>query len=364
MKPVRTALVPVMALAIVVAPWITDAQRRPRRGDDARADSDRLRRRARYERTREPTTRRGRPITLPLVTAPVPFGDPPPPQPAARPYDHVVLLSIDGLRPDAIAMTDAPNLQALRRLGAFATESRTITRSYTLPSHTSMLTGVDADRHGLLHNNFSPRHGFTRAPTALYFAHDAGFTTAMFVSKPKFRHIAIPGSVDVFERPDYACPRVARMASEHIARTREGLTFVHFSEPDGAGHERGWMTASYLRGVAAADRCLGALLTAIQARTDRDRVLLLISADHGGHGRTHGSTREDDMRIPWMAWGSRVRRGDFDERVSTMDSAATAMAALGLEVPREMLGRAITRVLEGPSGASAPARGDSSTHGR
>ncbi|MDP3279274.1 MAG: alkaline phosphatase family protein [Deltaproteobacteria bacterium] len=320
--------------------------------DDARRDSDRMRRHRRYDRTREPTTRRGRPITLPLVTAPEPFDPPPVQDSQPRPYDHVVIVSIDGLRPDAIAMTDTPNLRMLRSQGAWAQEARTITHSYTLPSHTSMLSGVDVDRHGLLHNNFTPRHGFTRSVTALYIARDAGFTTAMFVSKPKFRHIAIPGSVDVFERPDYACGPVVRQAAAHLQATREGITFVHLSEPDGAGHSRGWMTESYMRAIAQADRCLGVLLRTIQARADRGRVLLLVSADHGGHGRTHGSTQENDMRIPWIAWGSRVRLGDFSEPVSTMDTAATALGALGLATPADWTGRPVRRALDGANGAA------------
>lgn len=345
-----------------------DAQSRRRRrshSGDSRADSDRLRRRSRYERTLEPTTRRGRPITLPLETQPVVFTPAPSPTRNARPYDHVIVVSIDGMRPDAVMMTDAPNLRRLRQIGAWSTEARTITRSYTLPSHTSMLTGVDADRHGLVHNNFTPRHNFTRAPTALYHAHDAGFTTAMFVSKPKFRHIAIPGSVDVFSRPDYVCRPVMNAAVQHIQSTREGLTFIHLSEPDGAGHERGWMTAAYMRAIAAADRCIGTLLTTIEARPDHDRILLVISADHGGHGRTHGSTREEDMRIPWIAWGSRVVPGDFADAVTTTDTAATALAALGLEVPPDMVGRPVQRALNRPvveapnTGAAAATNGHS-----
>lgn len=342
----RSFVALVLALVASVVTQASEAHpHRRRRTDDARRDSDRLRRRARYEQTREPTMRRGRPITIPLTTAPVPFAPAPLPTQAARPYDHVIIVSIDGLRPDAIPLTDAPNLRRLRQIAAWATQARTITRSYTLPSHTSMLTGVDADRHGLVHNNFSPRHGFTRVPSALYYAHDAGFTTAMFVSKPKFRHIAIPGSVDVFSRPDYVCRPVMNAAVEHIRHTHQGLTFIHLSEPDGAGHDRGWMTASYLRAIAAADVCIGTLLTAIDNRADRDRILLIISSDHGGHGRTHGSTREEDLRIPWIAWGSRVVPGEFSDPVSTMDTAATALAALGLDVPEDMVGRPVQRVL-------------------
>lgn len=351
LKPLRRmSFVLLGALTVCLISSDGDAiPHRRRRGHssngDARADSDRMRRRSRYQRTLEPTTHRGRPITLPLESSPVEFQPAPAPSANARPYDHVVIVSLDGLRPDAIMMTDAPNLRRLRTIGAWATEARTIDRSYTLPSHTSMLSGVDADRHGLLHNNFTPTQGFTRAPTAFYFAHDAGFTTAMFVSKPKFRHIAIPGSVDVFSRPDYQCTRVVREAAAHIESTSVGLTFVHLSEPDSAGHDRGWMTASYMRAIAAVDRCVGVLLQSIQRRTDRDRVLLMISADHGGHGRTHGSTREEDLRIPWIVWGSRVEPGDFSERVSTMDTAATALAALGLVPPSDWTGHTVLRAL-------------------
>jgi arylsulfatase A-like enzyme len=329
-------------------------------------DSDRLRRRHRYERTLDPVTRHGRPIRIPLTTAPVAFAPPPPvtidADIATRPYDHVVIVSLDGLRPDAIDMTDAPNLRMLRAQGAIATEARTITHSYTLPSHTSMLTGVDTDQHGLVHNNFTPSRGFVRVPPIFYWAHDEGFATAMFVSKPKLRHIAIPGSVDVFERPDYACGRVVADAASYLATAPAGITFVHLSEPDEYGHSRGWMTEAYLRGVADADRCVGTLLRGIAQRHDLDRVLILVSADHGGHGRTHGSERDEDMRIPWIVWGSRVVRGPYAGAVSTMDTAATALAALGLAVPPSFAGHAVAIATTG--GLPAPtAVATSSTSG-
>lgn len=313
----------------------------------ARLASDRQRRRARYERTLDPTTdRRGAPLSLARSARAVAFRPAPPPSSgAARPYDHVVLLSIDGLRPDAIERSDAPNLLRLAQLGLSATEARTITLSYTLPSHASMLSGVDAPTHGLVHNDFSPRHGFTRAPTAMYFAHDAGLETAMFVSKPKFRHLAIPGSVDVFERPSYQCAPVVRRAASYLRTAGAGLTFVHISEPDSAGHDRGWMTLAYLRAIAAADLCLGVLLTAIDARPDRDRVLLIVTSDHGGHGRTHGSSREVDRRIPWIAWGSAVEPGPLSEPVSVMDTAATALAALSITATTPLEGRAVRAAL-------------------
>jgi arylsulfatase A-like enzyme len=208
-----------------------------------------------------------------------------------------------------------------------------------------MLTGVDTDRHGLVHNNFTPSHGFVRVPTLFYYAHDAGLETAMFVSKPKLRHLAVPGTVDVFARPDYACGPVVRAAAAYLEHAGPGVTFVHLSEPDEYGHSRGWMTEAYLRGVATADECVGTLMDALTRRGELDRVLILVSADHGGHGRTHGSQRDVDMRIPWIAWGSRVAVGPFADHVTTMDTAATALAALGLQTPPSMVGHAVPVVM-------------------
>jgi arylsulfatase A-like enzyme len=97
------------------------------------------------------------------------------------------------------------------------------------------------------------------------------------------------------------------------------------------------------------------VLAALEARADRDRTLLLVTADHGGHGRRHGTHRIEDLHIPWIASGARVQRGDFDAPVRTTDTAATILAALGLPVPGEMTGRPVRQALDGVPAAAATA---------
>ena len=69
--------------------------------------------------------------------------------PAGGVTSHVVLVSIDGLRPDAIEAFGAGTLQRLMREGSYTLSATTILPSKTLPSHTSMLTGEDVDEHGI-----------------------------------------------------------------------------------------------------------------------------------------------------------------------------------------------------------------------
>lgn len=262
-----------------------------------------------------------------------------------RPYDHVVIVSFDGMRPDGMERADAPTLHRLRAEGAYALRAETVGDSSTLPSHSSMLSGTEVEVHGMEFDDFRPERGFIRVPTVLYRAHDLGFATAMFVAKQKLRHIALPGSVDVWSLPHWSCERVARAAVAYLPTAPAGITFIHFEEPDDAGHRYHWMSARYLEAIARSDRCFASVMEAIEGRADRDRVLVLVSADHGGHGRRHGTHSPLDLHIPWLAWGARVQRGDFDDPVRTTDTGVTALAALGIETPADVTGRPVQRVM-------------------
>ena len=72
--------------------------------------------------------------------------------PASRLTPHVLVVSIDGLRPDAITTFNAPTLRRLTVEGSYTLAASTITPSKTLPSHTSMLTGLSPEQHGVLWN--------------------------------------------------------------------------------------------------------------------------------------------------------------------------------------------------------------------
>ncbi len=281
------------------------------------------------------------PPAPPPVRHCAPRPPPPPPRPARpeRPYDHVVIVSFDGMRPDGMERANAPTLHRLRAEGAYALRAETVEHSSTLPSHSSMLSGVEVSVHGMDFDEWRPRRGFLRGRTSLQLVHQAGMASAMFVAKIKLRHIALPGSLDVWSLAGHQCERVSTAAADYLGHAGNGLTFVHFGEPDVAGHQNGWMGARYLRAIRRADRCLSTVLRAVEARTDR--TLLVVTADHGGHGRAHSTGTPVDRHIPWIAWGPGVRRGEFEDPMRTTDTAATVMLALGLRPPDDMSGHAV-----------------------
>ncbi len=272
------------------------------------------------------------------------------PQVHGRVTDHVVVISIDGLRPDAIPKFKAPTLQRLMEEGRYSLSAQTISLSLTLPAHVAMLSGVDADQHGITWNTDETRdEGYVRVPTIFSLARAAGFSTAAFFSKTKFHHLEVPKTLDYAWSPYgtvnafYPPARTADRVERYLRRASPNLLFVHLAEPDFSGHRSGWMSSVYGRGVRAADVAVERILKRADAQFGRGAYTVIVTADHGGEGKTHIGADATNRTIPWIAWGAGVQRGDTLSDILTMDTGATVLWLLGVAVPDNWVGRPVMR---------------------
>ena len=86
--------------------------------------------------------------------------------------NRVLIISVDGLRPDLALCADTPCLHRLLNQGCFTFWARTTEMSITLPSHTSMLTGVTPQRHRVTWNtDQKPPQQYPNFPTLFEIAH-------------------------------------------------------------------------------------------------------------------------------------------------------------------------------------------------
>jgi len=275
-----------------------------------------------------------------------------PPQPSdarqTRPViRHVLIISEDGLRADAARNLHLHWHELMRKRGSYSWHAKTIRDASTLPAHASMLSGVHPSVHGLTWNNWRPSKGYIKSPSIFTRAQEAGLTTAFFTGKSKLRHIVPPGTVGVYDRPGYYCKKVTEEAAQYLVTERPALAFVHFSDPDEAGHAKGWMSRAQIKAISDSDKCLGTLYDALDKAGLLDDTLIIVSADHGGHNRVHSGATAIDRDIPWMACGPGVREDyQLTEPVSTVDTAATALYALGLTIPAELSGRPRMEIFE------------------
>jgi len=247
---------------------------------------------------------------------------------------RVVILSIDGLRPDAIALAPMSNLMALAQSGAYSLSAQTVYPSVTLISHSSMLSGLCPAKHGVYWNDYLPNLGYAQGTDLFDIAHSAGLHTYMVVSKKKLIQITEPSSLDNFL---FVNDRDTVVMETLLADFPEdfNVLFIHFGIADGMGHSYGWLSPQQLSVLFRADEALGQFLDELDARNLRNETLLIVSADHGGHATTHGSNSPEDMTIPWIAAGPGVQPKTLTSFIQTTDTAATAAFALGLPIPAE-----------------------------
>lgn len=260
--------------------------------------------------------------------------------------EHVFIISFDGGggAPGVIERHESmPVFKRLFAEGASTWSARTIFPSITLPSHTSMLTGVGPDKHKILWNDWKPDKGLVTVPTVFSLAKEKGLCTAMFVGKPKFKHLNLPGSVDLFFLPEPKgnAKAVAAAVAENLPKLKPNLCFIHFADPDSTGHKYGWGSPEQTTALIECDQALGTILDAIRKAGLADSSVVILTADHGGHDKTHGSAEQCDMNIPWVAWGRGVKPGSLSSPITTYDTAATALWLLNVSIPADWDGKPV-----------------------
>jgi predicted AlkP superfamily pyrophosphatase or phosphodiesterase len=287
---------------------------------------------------------------------------------AAPRAEHVFIVSIDGGSPAVIKQSQMPVLAKLAKQGACTWTAQTVKPFITLPAHTSMLTGVGPDKHRIQWNSWVPTNGVVTVPTVFAAAKAAGFSTAMFVGKEKFRHLRQPGTVDEFSfnrAAAQAMPEtengtngmtaedntfaraVAANAAEYIVKAKPALCFIHFTDPDSFGHKYGWGSPEQIKAFADVDAALGAVVKAIRQAGLEERSVLIITADHGGHKKSHGQNIPADVQIPWIAWGKGVKSHyEITVPVNICDTAATVLWLLDLPRPATLDGTPVVSAFE------------------
>ena len=277
--------------------------------------------------------------------------------PTTRPvHPHVLIISIDGCRPDCMLRAEMPSIRDLMRHGSFTLWATTTDVAITTPSHVSMLTGVTPERHGITFNADPPEDARIAVPTIFDLAKRAGYTTALASGKRKFTLFGRTNAIDwqwlTAETVTKDDREVADHAAEIIRDHKPDVMLVHFPGADVSGHGIGWGTPEQIATLGIIDQGVGTVLKAYRDAGLMDQTYVIVSADHGGTVRTHGAGDERSHYIPWICVGPGVRE-DYDltrlgklYEVRTYDTFATACHVLNLPVPEGNDGKPVLPIFE------------------
>lgn len=277
-----------------------------------------------------PEVRAGETPSATLIPPTATFTLTPTPRPLAS---RVLIISFDGLRPEAIGKAPMKNLIALMRSSAYSLRAQTILPSATLPAHSSMLSGLCPSQHAVYWNDYVPENGYALGMDLFDLAHASGLRTVMIVGKEKLRQVTEPESTDVF----FYKKEDGVLADQAAAEIRRGfgVMFVHFPIADEQGHEWGWMGSAQMWGLRRGDALLERILPVLDETGLRADTLIIVTADHGGIGKSHGGDTTEETTIPWIISGPGVIPIPLITPIFTTDTAATAAWMLGLPLPTE-----------------------------
>lgn len=265
---------------------------------------------------------------------------------AQEPAKKVLVIGIDGVRPDVLAGVSTPNLDALIAGGAYSDRATTTRPTLSGPAWSSMLTGVWPAKHGVTSNTFKGSR-YTEYPDFLtriesvrpeldtFVAADwlplvRGDSVAPLFGDAPDRKVVLDGYALGWAEAD------AASVDSAVAALREGdpdALFVYLGNPDETSHRTFSIGAAYRGAIAEADRQVGRLLRAVEDRPgyDGEDWLVLVSTDHGRRpDGGHGGESEAERTIFFLAHGRSVVPGPIPGTPRIVDVAVTALAHLGI----------------------------------
>jgi arylsulfatase A-like enzyme len=309
-----------------------------------------------------------------------------PPQPPV----NILLVTIDTFRADRLGIGVAPTLDRLAAEGVQFTSARSAV-PLTLPSHTTILTGLLPPAHGVRENGIdalSDAH-----PTAATLLKAAGYRTAAFVGAFVLdRRFGLARGFDTYDdqipRDPAATDRLeaerpARVVVDHALAWLDGsltsslpaprtppapfFMWIHLYDPhapyspppeflrqvekirrESASSETRIPSPGSVRydgEIAYVDAQVARIVDWMRAHALMDRLLIVVAGDHGeglgDHGeQSHGMLLYDStLRVPLIIASPRRAPSKREEAVSLGDIAPTILQAAALDPPPDMTGR-------------------------
>lgn len=277
------------------------------------------------------------------------------------PPNRLLVIGMDGCRPDALAAAKTPHLDALIEDGAFSNHTQILGERYRKndtvsgPGWSSFLTGVWADKHGVQDNSFEGKN-YEAFPH--FFKHvkakwpDA--RTGSFVNwEPIDTHIVEAADVRVVHPSKGADgytetdTLLAREASQFLSEGEPHVAMVYFGAIDETGHAFGFHpdVPKYIRAIETIDEHVGEVIAAMKRRANyaKENWLVVVSTDHGGKDKGHGGGHDvpEILTTFLIVSGPAATKGTIDQPTHIVDVSVTGLAHLGVETSPELDGKAI-----------------------
>ncbi len=255
-------------------------------------------------------------------------------EPEDHPADRVVVILVDGARPDYILeyASTASGYSRILRDGVWYSNAYAYTPSYSVPARASMSTGLPHEVSGVTSNWY--KGGEPPYPSIFSLAYEEGLRIAVVgdsIIKDLFGRY-----LDVYIPIEEDSSQMERAISEAIKLLESDdppdLLWVSLVEVDEAGHEYGAASQEYRNALVESGDLIGELLDELESLDMLEDTLVIIVSDHG-HLDTggHGGSEEEVTSTLLALIGAGIDAGKrVDRKVTYASVAPTVAFALGL----------------------------------
>lgn len=265
---------------------------------------------------------------------------------------HVIVIGLDGWGAYSVPKAaDIPNIRSLMAHGCWTLHKRSVLPSESAINWASMFNGAPTEVHG--YTNWNSRVPEVPSmvvnkrgifPTIFSILRDAcpkSETGCLaewdgikyLVDSAAINHVAVASG---YEKDSML---LCRMAVDYIKKEKPNLLAVCYDQIDHVGHAIGHDTPAYYEVLSRIDKQIGIIIQALKDAGIYDDTIIILTADHGGLGRSHGGHTLREMEIPFIISGRNVKStGEFKDVMMQYDTAATIAYIFGLHTPQAWRG--------------------------
>jgi hypothetical protein len=290
--------------------------------------------------------------------------------PIPYPQPRVLVIGVDGLRPDALEAANTPHIDGLIATGSYSPNAQCEDLTFSGPNWASILHGVHRDKHNVTTNGYGGNNlAFYPDFLALLEAHDSGWNTVRLSTwSAIFQHQPTGADIDLFRdyvnNGDNVVTEWAAdlLRGEHASYpgVRADALFLYLADVDVVGHTYGFHPAvpEYVAEIESVDGQIGLVLSAVRdrMRTVREDWVCVLTSDHGGSiDGGHSGNSLERRTIPFLA--STVRpeqagklafrpRPQFESGTpfpepKNVDVTKTVLRHMGASIPAWLDGHAV-----------------------
>ena len=243
----------------------------------------------------------------------------------------VMIIGIDGCRPDALFEANTPTLDSLISTGLFSPDALNDDVTVSGPGWSAILCGVWSPKHLVTSNSFAG-NDYANYPPVFKRVEDynSALNTVSICHWAPINDEIIQSYADITinESSDL---NVSNQAINFLDSNDPDFMFLHYDDVDHAGHAFGFSPTvpQYISAIEAVDGLITPVIQAIRQRPNyaSEDWLVLVTTDHGGVGYSHGGTTIEHQNVFVIASGNNVATARIEkDSTVTYDSVYNCLA--------------------------------------